>query len=390
MLLQITAKTFQALRVTLTTITETKDTRFLSNPQKMNPTLAFLLLCQLVLCTAVTSKKVCGRPPVTDGIDELGLKRVYEIGEQVNLGCERGYTPSKAMTARITCLASGEWTKLDLVCSPKMCPLPKPMQKPGFVEVPYKSVLNFSCDSGYVMTGANESVCLHDGTLSAPMPMCTAVSCPLPRAPKHGKIVYDDKQVSNVETQYGQSWTYECLPPRAPIGNERGSCLASGNVTEPPVCEEVSCSIPPTIENGIITFAVMREAGYKEKVKYQCKEHYVMDGSDEIQCQKTGNWSTMPVCRAPCKVNINRGRIFYNAKKIWIEDLKPNRVLHKENVVFYCLNKEKKCGIPVASQCIDGTLKTPECFKEPSKVEYNLKSKSLPSEIAMCPSDPTK
>lgn len=66
---------------------------------------------------------------------------------------------------------------------------------------------------------------------------------------------------------------------------------------------------------------------------------------------------------APCKVNINRGRIFYNAKKIWIGDLKPNRVLHGEPVVFYCLNKELKCGIPVASQCIDGTLSTPECFK---------------------------
>uniref|UniRef100_A0A8C8HXT8 Beta-2-glycoprotein 1 n=3 Tax=Oncorhynchus TaxID=8016 RepID=A0A8C8HXT8_ONCTS len=358
--------------------------------KKMNPTLALLLLCQLALHTSVTSKKVCGRPPVTDGIDALGLKRVYEIGEEVTLACERGYTPGTGKTARITCSASGEWTKLDLVCSPKMCPLPKPMQKPGMIDVPFKSVLNYTCDDGYVMIGANESVCLHDGTLSAPPPMCKAVSCALPQAPKHGKIVYDNKKFTGNEIQYGQSWTYECLPPRAPIGNERGSCLASGNVTEPPVCKEVSCSIPPTIDHGIITFAVMREAGYKEKVKYQCQEHYVLDGSEEIQCQNTGNWSALPVCRAPCKVNINRGRIFYNAKKIWIGDLKPNRVLHGEPVVFYCLNKELKCGIPVASQCIDGTLNTPECFKEPGKMEYTLKPKSLPSEIAMCQADLTK
>ncbi|CAB1344872.1 unnamed protein product [Coregonus sp. 'balchen'] len=335
-------------------------TQSLSTPQKMNPTLALLLLCQLALYTSVTSKKVCGRPPVTDGIDTLGLKRVYEIGEEVTLACERGYIPGKARTARITCSASGEWTKLDLVCSPKMCPLPKPMQKPGMIDVPFKSVLNYTCDDGYVMIGANESVCLHDGTLSAPPPMCKAVSCALPQAPKHGKIVYD-KKFTGSETRYGQSWTYECLPPRAPIGNERGSCLASGNVTEPPVCEEVSCSIPPTIDHGFITFAVMREAGYKEKVKYQCQEHYVLDGSEEIQ--------------SPCKVNINRGRIFYNAKKIWIGDLKPNRVLHGEPVVFYCLNKELKCGIPVA---------------KPGKMEYTLKPKSLPSEIAMCPADLTK
>ncbi|XP_045547230.1 beta-2-glycoprotein 1 isoform X2 [Salmo salar] len=296
----------------------------------MNPNLALLLLCQLALYTSVTSKNVCGHPPVTDGMDTLGLKHVYEIGKEVTLACERGYTPVKAKTASITCSASGEWTKLDLVCSPKMCPLPKPMQKPGMIDVPFKSVLNYTCDDGYVMIGANESVCLHDGTLSAPPPMCKAVSCALPQAPKHGKIVYDNKKFTGDEIQYGQSWTYECLPPRAPIGNERGSCLASGNVTEP------------------------------------------------------------PVCKAPCKVNINRGRIFYNAKKIWIGDLKPNRILHGESVVFYCLNKELKCGSPVASQCIDGTLNTPECFKEPGKMEYTLKPKSLPSEIAMCPTDLTK
>lgn len=65
---------------------------------------------------------------------------------------------------------------------------------------------------------------------------------------------------------------------------------------------------------------------------------------------------------APCTVGIKRGRIFYNAKKLWIGDLKPNRVLHGEHVVFYCLNREDRCGYPVASTCNDGTLPIPECF----------------------------
>lgn len=66
---------------------------------------------------------------------------------------------------------------------------------------------------------------------------------------------------------------------------------------------------------------------------------------------------------APCTVGIKRGRIFYNAKKLWIADLKPNRVLHGEHVVFYCLNKAERCGYPVASTCKDGTLPIPECFE---------------------------
>jgi len=364
----------------------------ISPPKNMTPTLALLFLCQVALYTTVTSKKVCGRPPITDGIDELTLKRVYEVGEEVTLACERGYTPSTASPRRISCAATGQWTPSDLTCTPKVCSIPKPLQPfaMGRTEVPYKSVLNYTCDDGYVMEGANESSCQHDSTWSHPPPLCRAVNCPLPKPPRDGRIVHD-KRIAGTNTIYGQGWTYECNPPKAP-SYERGFCMADGNATEPPVCRDVSCSIPRAIPNGFITFAVMRAHGYKEKVKFACNEHYVLEGDAEIQCQNSGNWSVQPVCRAPCAVGIKRGRIFYNGRKIWIADLKPNRVIHKEPVVFYCLNRSEKCGYPVASICNDGVLPIPECFEEPGKVEYNLRAKTLPSEIRMCvapPASPT-
>ncbi|XP_029916369.1 beta-2-glycoprotein 1-like [Myripristis murdjan] len=355
----------------------------------MAPTWLLLLVCQ-ALYTTVTSKKVCGRPPITDGIDESTLKRVYEVGEEVTLTCELGYLPSTATPRRIACSATGQWTNSDLTCSPKMCQIPRPLQAlaMGRTEVPFKSVLNYTCDDGYVLQGANESRCLHDGTWSHPPPLCKAVSCALPKPPRDGKIVHD-KTITGSTTMYGQGWTYECNPPKAP-SYERGYCMADGNATEPPVCRDVSCSIPAGIPNGFITFAIMREHGYKEKVKYGCNEHYVLDGNAEIECQNTGNWSAKPICRAPCSVGIKRGRIFYNAKKLWIADLKPNRVLHGEIVVFYCLNRAEKCGYPVASTCNDGTLPIPECFEEPGKVEYTLRPKTLPSEIRMCAASPER
>ncbi|XP_029950543.1 beta-2-glycoprotein 1-like [Salarias fasciatus] len=289
---------------------------------------------------------------------------------------------------RITCTATGEWTPSNLACSPKMCPIPRPLQPlaRGRTEAPYKSVLNFTCDDGYVMIGANESRCLHDGSWSSQPPLCKAVNCPLPTPPRDGKIVHD-RPVSGSNTIYGQTWTYECNSPKAP-SHERGSCMADGTVTEPPECRDVSCTIPTNIKNGFITFAVMRPHGYKEKVKYACNEHYTLVGEPEIQCQNTGNWSSKPVCKAPCTVGIKRGRIFYNARKIWISDLKPNRILHGEHVAFYCLNRAERCGYPVATTCNDGNLPIPECFVEPGKVEYNLRSKNLPSEITMCTSLP--
>lgn len=354
----------------------------------MAPTLTLLLLSQVALYATATSKKVCGRPPITAGIDELTLKRVYEVGEEVTLTCEQGYLPSTMSPRRMTCTPTGEWTQSDLTCSPKMCPIPKPLQPVamGRTEAPFKSVLNFTCDDGYVMQGANESLCLHDGTWSHPPPICKAVNCRLPRPPIDGRIVHD-RPVTGTTTMYGRGWTYECNPPKAP-SYERGYCMADESVTEPPVCREVSCPVPTSIANGFITFAVKRIHGYKEKVRYACNDHYVLDGEAEIQCKNTGTWSSMPVCRAPCTVGIKRGRIFYNAKKLWIADLKPNRVLHKEHVVFYCLNRADRCGYPVASTCNDGTLPIPECFVEPGKVDYTLRPKTLPSEITMCASSP--
>ncbi|XP_039890218.1 beta-2-glycoprotein 1-like [Simochromis diagramma] len=355
----------------------------------MSPALALLLLSQVALYTTVTSAKVCSRPPTTDGIDSSTLKRVYEVGEEVTLTCEQGYLPSRTPSARITCTATGEWTQANLACSPKMCQIPRPLQPfaKGRTEVPFKSVLNFTCDDGYVLIGSNETRCLHDNTWSHPPPLCKAVNCPLPKPPSDGRIVHD-KPLTGTTTKYGQAWTYECNPPKAP-SYERGFCMANGGVTEPPVCRDVSCPIPTNIPNGIITFAVMRQHGYKEKVRYACSEHYVLEGRDEIQCQNTGNWSSKPVCRAPCTVGIKRGRIFYNSKKIWIGDLKPNRVLHGEHVAFYCLNKTDKCGYPVATTCNDGNLPIPGCFEEPGRMDYSLRPKKLPSEITMCASSPT-
>lgn len=60
---------------------------------------------------------------------------------------------------------------------------------------------------------------------------------------------------------------------------------------------DVSCPIPTGIPNGFITFAVMRQHGYKDRVRYGCNDHYVLDGEAEIQCRNTGNWSSKPVCR---------------------------------------------------------------------------------------------
>ena len=74
-------------------------------------------LSSLQSSTRLVLWAVCGRPPITDGIDVQALKRVYEAGEAVTLSCERGYTPSTSNPREMTCTDRGEWTPSDLACS---------------------------------------------------------------------------------------------------------------------------------------------------------------------------------------------------------------------------------------------------------------------------------
>ncbi|KAJ8264095.1 hypothetical protein GJAV_G00145100 [Gymnothorax javanicus] len=339
-----------------------------------------LLLCHLSSYASVTARKVCGRPPLGLNVEDANFQRVYDPGQELFLNCKPGYTPISG-PRKIVCADTGTWSSSSFKCDLKSCSNPGPLinGKIHIADIVFQSIINFTCAEGYVLRGANTSECMHDGSWSHPVPQCDPVACGLPEIPKYASINYSRRFKGNT-TFFGDSVTYGCSPPLVLLGNKVGFCLPNGTWSEPPECRVVTCPRPTEIPNGFISFAVIREHGYKERIRYGCDANYVLEGSMEVECGETGQWSKKPVCRAPCTVNIKRGRIFYNNKKIWIEDLKPNRVLHGDLLALYCEDKVKDCGYPVTTQCIDGTLKIPDCFEEPGAFNYKVRSSSLPSE----------
>ncbi|KAM7419025.1 hypothetical protein PAMA_016241 [Pampus argenteus] len=327
---------------------------------------------------------VCFRPELGANIKVDGLQRYFRAGAEVTLSCKQGYTPVLG-PRKIVCAASGEWTKTKLKCIPKRCPYPDllPNGELYYEDTVYQSMINYTCHSGYTLTGGSTAVCLANGTWSIPVPDCKPVSCDLAPIPKFGMIIYD-KSIRGNTTDYGVGGTYKCLPPYVLIGNARAECTASGSWTKTPECKVVTCPTPENIDKGYMSISLRRHYNFMETVKYGCIGDYVVEGSIQIVCQDNGQWSELPSCKAPCHVSIEKGRILYNGRKLWIKDLKPNRVLHKEIVSVYCMNKARKCGYAVPTQCIDGRLQIPECFEEPSFLNYNLHSNSLPSEITQC------
>lgn len=348
--------------------------------------LTLLLLCPFVFFTTVTSEQdnVCSRPVLAANIELEGLQRYFSPGAELALSCKQGYTPVSG-PRKIVCAASGEWTKTKLQCIPKRCPYPDllPNGELYYEDTVYQNTIDYTCYEGYTLIGASTAVCLANGTWSTTVPVCKSVTCDLAPIPKNGMIIYD-RRISGNTTNYGDSVTYRCLPPYALIGNPRAECTVHGSWSKTPECQVVTCPPPQNIDRGYMSNDEQRNFDYMETVRYGCTGDYVLEGSFQIVCQQNGHWSEKPSCKAPCSIGIERGRILYKGRKVWVEDLRPNSVPHLDIVSVYCKDEARNCGYAISTQCIDGTLKIPECFQEPSKSKYTLQSRSLPSEITQC------
>lgn len=346
----------------------------------------FLLLYSSLSLISITTAQdnVCSRPELGENINLEGLQRYFSPGVELPLSCKPGYTPILGPRV-IVCVQSGKWTNTKLKCKPVQCSYPDPPVNGQlyYEDTLYKSTVNYTCDEGYILDGASSAVCQIDGKWSAPEPQCKPISCGPAPIPQFGMIIYD-KIINNDNLNYGTTGTYKCQPPFALFGNERAECTASGQWTKPPRCQEVWCPYPESIENGFMSVSQKRDFEYSENVGYGCNDPYTLEGPRQIFCEKSGGWSQKPSCKAPCSVDIKRGRILYKGNKLWIEDLKSNNISHRETVSVYCRDADRNCGYPVPIQCLDGNLEIPACFEEPSAVLYKLKAGTLPSEIQQC------
>lgn len=345
----------------------------------------YFLLCEIgVLIYAVVAKG-CPKPPQVANAVILNEMKVYEPGQEVVYTCLHGFL-SKRGPKKLVCPHTGIWGFPMLLCERRSCPAVDPPINGEFhaTDLKFQSLLTFSCNSGYVLIGANNSVCQHDGTWSKEVPVCEPVTCPPPEVPEFGKLRHYEPRPGNVSL-FNDVVEYECLYYTALFGNSTAYCMANGNWSQIPECKDVKCPYPGPIKHGHLVYAHERDYHYREVLSYACDDStFTLDGLREITCEQSGEWTTKPSCNAPCIIPIERGRILYNSRKLWIENLPHKRVLHSDMVSFYCKDEERKCGYPVLAQCVDSNIKVPACFEEPSGFTYTFLSSSLPSEIKQC------
>uniref|UniRef100_A0A8C6R7D1 Beta-2-glycoprotein 1 n=1 Tax=Nannospalax galili TaxID=1026970 RepID=A0A8C6R7D1_NANGA len=263
------------------------------------------------------------------------------------------------------------WPINTLKCIPRVCPFAGILENGAvrYTTFEYPNTISFTCNPGFYLNGTNSAKCTEEGNWSPELPSCAPVTCPPPPVPKFATLKTYKPSAGN-NSLYRDTAVFECLPHHAMFGNDTVTCTAHGNWTELPECKEVKCPFPSRPDNGFVNYPAKQVLLYKDKATFGCHDTYTLDGPEEVECTRAGNWSAQPSCKATCKISIKKATVLYQGERVKIQEQFKNGMKHGDKVSFFCKNKEKKCSYTEEAQCIDGTIEIPKCFKEHSSLAF--------------------
>ncbi|KAI8500841.1 hypothetical protein Bbelb_216590, partial [Branchiostoma belcheri] len=208
----------------------------------------------------------------------------------VNFTCNPGYVLNG--TTNTTCQADGTWSNLVPTCRVRQCPtLTAPANGAlSTTATSYQTVVNFTCNPGYVLNGTTNTTCQADGTWSNLVPTCTSIQCPILTAPANGAL-------STTATSYPTVVNFTCNPGYVLNGTTNTTCQADGTWSNlVPTCRVRQCPTLTAPANGALSTTT---TSYRTVVNFTCNPGYVLNGTSNTTCQADGTWSNLvPTCTA--------------------------------------------------------------------------------------------
>ncbi|XP_076145380.1 sushi, von Willebrand factor type A, EGF and pentraxin domain-containing protein 1 isoform X2 [Alosa pseudoharengus] len=249
-------------------------------------------------CLAIS----CGKPPKVEDAVAYVTSDTFE--STVSYECNSGLR--LVGPKNLTCLSDGKWSFPIPSCeaSSESCGGPQELLNGRVLEHSLASgqALGFRCDKGFDLQGEPLVVCMGNGSWSAPLPVCTPKSCPLPPG-------WSDSSTNASQGGFVVGQTVPVTCPKGQQAKGTATLTCKADQTWSPistVCERVSCGPPLHVANGVVRGAVFQ---FGDVAVYSCFGGYAMEGRSRSRCLENGTWTHPPSCRAICILPcLNGGR----------------------------------------------------------------------------------
>ncbi|XP_045440840.1 CUB and sushi domain-containing protein 2 isoform X1 [Pipistrellus kuhlii] len=164
--------------------------------------------------------------------------------------------------------------------------------------------VHFGCNAGYRLVGHSMAICTRHPQgyylWSEAIPLCQALSCGLPKAPKNG-MVFGKEYTVGTKAVYSCSEGYHLQAD----AEATAECLETGlwsNHNVPPQCVPVTCPDVGGIgvEHGRWRLIFETQYQFQAQLMLICDPGYYYTGQRVIRCQANGKWSlgnSMPTCQ---------------------------------------------------------------------------------------------
>ncbi|XP_071053370.1 sushi, von Willebrand factor type A, EGF and pentraxin domain-containing protein 1 isoform X3 [Onthophagus taurus] len=272
----------------------------------------------------------CLSPPTIDHARHNALpeQTTFDLDSTLQYYCHTGYVTNGFPRAK--CLAidgQASWYGPDISCEPRSCGAP-PVISHGWHAgecYTFGCRINYHCADGFELVGKAERFCQADGTwMPKELPTCvlkgmfcwsfpcvvvTAVQCPPPENPRHGKAIY-------TSCSYNSVVSYECKYGYTLIGETTRRCGADKKWSgQQPSCKEINCGHPGRLWNGWLE-NIEGGTGLGASIIFRCHDGMTLEGNTSTVCQIDGKWRyPLPKCLAPCVVpQVAQGRVILVAQ----------------------------------------------------------------------------
>ncbi|XP_063401402.1 sushi, von Willebrand factor type A, EGF and pentraxin domain-containing protein 1-like [Mytilus trossulus] len=212
----------------------------------------------------------------------------FSYNYAISFSCTSGYIANSGSTLR--CSETGRWEGDPVSCVIVTCPEPTYILNGNvnYKDVTYNNEADYECNPGYELQGDDKLICLESGNWDKSAPSCTSVNCGVPDFVPFAVIN------GNVYT-FGNIITYICQNGYTIAGDSTRTCSSNGEWSGyPPVCNAISCEVPPDVNNAI---RLGTDFTYQSTIIYHCSTGYSIAGTETLICGLNGKWlGDLPSC----------------------------------------------------------------------------------------------